>query len=103
MHPRLCPHPIHEIPIHGSRNRLFDLGRHMVGINREIRRRIFGQMPRTKKLGAKILKYSPAYVVQEFGDLARVIIKDIVMEPLKKIINGEISLLLTYYMPRGFK
>ena len=103
VHPRLCPHPVHDVPIHSSCDRFGDLDREVVAISLEVMRRVVNQMPRTPILRLKIIEYSPADVVQEFGDLAGMIHEDIADEPLEEVIDREIRLLLTHRMASGLK
>ena len=101
--PRLCPHSVHDVPIHSSCDRFGELGREVVAIPLEVRRRLVSQMPRTPILRLKILEYRPADVVQEFGDLTGMIDKDVVEEPLEEILYREVSVLLAYRMAGGSK
>src|ERR1700722_13791371 len=98
MHPRLRSHPIHHVPVHGARDRLGDISWDVVAIHRKILRSLFGQMPGPPKLRLEIIENRPAYIVQEFGYLAGVIDEDVVVEPLEKVLDRQIGLLLAYRM-----
>src|SRR5439155_24240383 len=80
-----------------------DLSRHPVAVHRELYSPFRSPMPGSPKLGLEIIIYVPADVVQEFGNLARVVDKYVVVEPLEKVLDSQIGLLLTYRVARRFE
>src|SRR5437868_15115846 len=63
MHPRLRSDPIHHVPVHGTCDRLGNIGRDAVAIHRKILRSLLGQMPRPSKLRLEVIENRPAYIV----------------------------------------